>query len=88
MKWHTPAPWNVDSNDDCLITADSDGLEVVTVDCGDRSEEENTANRKLISAAPELLHALERIISWIDCGSDPSPRSIEKAREVIRKARA
>jgi hypothetical protein len=70
MAEHTPGPWRVrdkqvdrdlgfDVSDWAEVMASSDGSHVASAYC--RAEDVNQANARLISAAPELLAALELI---------------------------
>ena len=55
----TKGPWNVDTGDPYLITADCDGLMVAETDNADRKDDvEAEANARLIAAAPEMHEAL------------------------------
>ena len=43
--------------------------------------------RTLFTAAPAMLAALKRVVSWMDeTGGPPSAKSIRKAREAIKLA--
>ena len=61
---YTPGPWEVgslcDSEFFAYNIAGQDGYHVAKA--SSRSEIETSANARLISAAPELLEALERIL--------------------------
>jgi len=90
---HTPAPWIID---DEYITTEKrlrDGIvEICAVDIGfdEPFETEQKANAKLISAAPELLDALQSLldmyVDFINSG-DAGNWNPEEEKEVI-KARA
>ncbi|HFF8937689.1 hypothetical protein [Serratia marcescens] len=68
----TPGPWEVDRNNvhsgqiatihHCL---GNDWVEIWSPDWPD-TEEKQEANARLISAAPELLEALQAAMEWID----------------------
>lgn len=57
----TPSPWRID--DDGAIRT-MDGRDVVTA--FDHRVVVTDADARLIAAAPELLQACERLMSWID----------------------
>ena len=71
---HTPGPWNVHGRDTrglphSLVAAETLIAKVYSKCYGDVEQE--TANAKLIAAAPDLLKALERIARPHDCGCVP-----------------
>lgn len=51
----------------------------------DRAAQE--ANAQLISAAPDLLDALERLVHMAECNTTPGPNTLAQARAAIAKAR-
>jgi len=92
---YTRGPWEVDSQDDQRIMC---GLKDIAAAINvwssnpetDMKEGECEANARLISAAPELLEALEICLghmtggmdgNWADC--DP----VEVARQAVAKAK-
>lgn len=87
MSAHTPAPWIVRGNS---IVADEteDRLEMrVRIHSGNRDDIK--ANARLISAAPELLDALQAILEfpsgqYSEC--DGYDAAYENARSAIAKA--
>jgi len=93
---HTPGPWFAHDfsgvNDDTVTPCDfavscttPDHLTVATMGMGaNGTREEWEANARLISAAPDLLEALEEILGWQTlCPID----LYEQARAAIKKAR-
>ncbi len=97
---HTPGPWFVDRSS---MVAGHESAEIRTSDCEQESALVATvyqqygdvlANAHLISAAPELLKALEACLPWVDeyvCtglheGIGDRVAS-DKARAAIAKAR-
>ena len=62
---HTPAPWTVEGDD---IRESKDRCTIATVRCygTHKLHTEKRANAQLISAAPELLEALELHIAFLD----------------------
>jgi hypothetical protein len=60
---HTPGPWFV--NDDCIEAGGPEGPRDVTVAMVTGSTNPREANARLISAAPDLLHACQAIAT--DC---------------------
>lgn len=85
---HTPGPWNFRRDTGYIHDHDGDGRIVATATYGFRSNEENEANSRLISAAPELLAALKRLFATINHPGIPGAEGsvIEVARAAIAKA--
>lgn len=65
MTTHTPGPWNYESEDNIIYSAD--GMRLIDVSIVPRSIHvglpQRKANGRLAASAPELLDALERITS-------------------------
>lgn len=81
MKTHTPGPWrttglNVRAGDALICYATNHWADDET------PESERQANADLISSAPELLAALERLVHPMADDDD-----LDYAREVIKKAK-
>ncbi len=82
---HTPSPWIVASDKTSVlqVTSDTDSPFPCVVDCdsgyNSMSFEEAQANARLISAAPDLLAALEVRLAQI--------KALREARAAITKAR-
>lgn len=86
---HTPGPWGLDEFGS-IVHGDNDGygrkesVRVSGVMLPGRVTEEYAANTRLVSAAPELLDALQDALHAYDKhGEDPN---WDFAREVIAKA--
>ena len=80
---HTPGPWN--QIRDTISIASARGLVATAVKKHNGiliSNDEMSANARLIAAAPELLAALEQFLS-----APYAPMSIDMARAAIAKAR-
>lgn len=93
---HTKGEWSVKSFSDSRVivkhvihSSNGDTICKVMRDDNDDSEAE-LANAKLIAAAPELLEALNSLISEIDDAVMPtsSNEAISKAKAAIKKATA
>lgn len=97
---HTPGPWKVESvpavmstlQKDFLITYTDDGLRSHVARLFDNSlcTEHGTteANARLIAAAPELLAALESMLTHIGMDEDEwNKPTFDQARAAIAKAR-
>lgn len=92
MTKHTNGPWVIDEaaknvfggvTGIYIAKKDEGRIGEVFLNCLVTSEEELTANAKLFSAAPELLKALQDILS----NQDIFDSNLEiKAREAIQKA--
>jgi hypothetical protein len=101
MNKHTPAPWHIgQGNGEGEIFAESGrmklqngGIALYSV-CSMTSgynDEEDAANVRLISAAPELLAALQSMVEAFGhyCEGDPSDdevTALEAALKTINKA--
>lgn len=94
---HTPGPWTATESGGLLFVIDAGdydhkadtGFFVGTVTDG--GKEEHAANARLIAAAPDLLEALESLVSseWMVTHSWGGDRDavMAKARAAIAKAR-
>lgn len=97
MSKHTPGPWVVSANSPFLVRAGDDTTGRHIAHAGPASYhpsfEVDEPNARLIAAAPELLEALERLVTeiilsdvdmeYIDSHFKPH---IEKARAAVAKA--
>jgi hypothetical protein len=83
MMTYTPGPWKVetDSADDCNFWWYTVGPAQVSVGRHSDDDIEATANARLISAAPEMLEALDNLIR------SNSPEHINAAIDAVAKAR-
>ena len=91
---HTPGPWKINKKYSFSVETLSDGQGInIIAECSDpdgiRSAGEDSANAKLIAAAPDLLAALEAIIKMIGpyAGQGRMDTEISAARAAIAKAR-
>lgn len=70
MSKHTPAPWVAHGKSVFTSSDNSWGRNCIVADCtyqdGVASERLAEANARLIAAAPELLEALETLLSELD----------------------
>jgi hypothetical protein len=83
---HTPGPWRVDAQYICR----ADGVAIADVwQSMEVSGEEAETNARLIAAAPDLLAALERIMSVARCPTMNERLSAcwKIAHDAIAKAR-
>jgi len=97
---HTPGPWiNLNGNISAKWDTGEDvGVAIVgtTTFCGDecggprdkRMTAENSANAKLIAAAPDLLHCCRSFVAWADSvqGFKDFQAHVENMRAAIIKA--
>ena len=85
---HTPGPWRIDDDPYHIIAAyngdwsDFWSVATATGDCGP-GKSRTAANARLISAAPDLLEALEVALPFIRT----SDAVLQLARAAIAKAR-
>ena len=85
MSKHTPGPWKVNSYGQIQTPEGTFRIKVVVaLPC---SKDDVLANTKLISAAPDLLEALEEIISSGELPFCYSSPLVIKANYAIAKAR-
>ncbi len=87
---HTPGPWGTDMVGwEVWTERGSDRICIITAENVGRSEQ--GANARMIAAAPELLEALEGIVSSLvdqdDEGLIEHAPQIEAARAAIAKAK-
>jgi len=82
---HTPGPWHL-GKEGYYFQSVRDQNEHITADVNiTRSDGEGGANARLIAAAPDLLAALDEMVSKID--ADKLPVSCSLARAAIARAR-
>jgi hypothetical protein len=84
---HRQGPWHVSEYTDGrdALIYDEDGFEVARVCYQNRD-----ANARLITAAPELYEALDKIIEWYDnhhLRNEPAFQYYHSARAALAKAR-
>lgn len=94
----TPGPWEVTENKWCghhncphghitLMVVDAKGLPLHTWEA-DYGLEEARANARLIASAPDLLHALKRLLHETSDGQAPCHQGVvDEARAAIAKAK-
>ena len=87
---HTPGPWNFhiqgDADDYCLLT--HDGKWIISFrQNGELLTPEQIANAHLIATAPDLLEALEYLMSWQVKNVDRwHNAAYDNAARVVKKA--
>lgn len=95
---HTPGPWEIEPHstiDKCFNVGPG-----ISIDYDDVNHEEQDANARLVSAAPELLEALQLIIGMAEDGYklhikngshqeflSEDRDALIKANQVIKKAK-
>lgn len=57
---HTPGPWRIVTADTSLVIVAHDGMPITAIS---NADDEDRANYTLMSAAPDLLAALEKIVA-------------------------
>lgn len=83
----TPGPWNYCAEEPDWVTDSNDNIAVARVTRYNTDAEAQHANAKLIAAAPELLEALELILSYHDDGNCVLHKEdVSMARAAIKKA--
>lgn len=92
MSGHTKGKWLTAARkgDDWLSVVYVDGTPLEICQCfHSENKGECEANARLISAAPDLLEALEEAVQWDSHDSEGVPALwLEKARAAIAKAKA
>lgn len=85
---HTPGPWMVTATEDCYCVANA-GRYVIVPERGKVKADNSEADARLIAAAPELLAALERMLSkaYKQNWNDNYPEELEQAESAIAKAK-
>lgn len=88
MSKHTPGPWSIQRQNpspttgEWMVAGKSPGYLAEVRDCGSGPVE---ANARLIAAAPDLLEALEALITAVDASM--YGMAIHNARAAIAKAK-
>lgn len=101
MSKHTPGPWRIKDDKGTIVGPDEQQIEAsgLSLALGYRDEEDPCfANARLISAAPEMLEALEAARQFIENGveygfirmpttADPALVVLPMIRAAIAKAK-
>lgn len=85
MTQHTPGPWRVESRGGMAgreVRA-GEALVVATVNTTSNDQGNREANARLIAAAPEMLEALQRLLSVTELNMDDME---DETRIAIQKA--
>lgn len=85
---HTPGPWVIGKHDHDVVMVDTASGTAICDVYGE--SDDRPANARLISAAPDLLEALEtlkRVVSKMRHTLDDDDPALERAREAIAKAK-
>lgn len=90
---HTPGPWKIDEAGDlplAVIQDTEDGLGICEIGYpetrSDKAGTEETANAKLIAAAPAMLEACRDAVAEYDIDGEVSTLSIMKLQKAIQQA--
>lgn len=84
---HTPGPWTVVEGDGCFVVETDDRS--VRFECNGLNAVGDRANACLISAAPELLHALRTMLTaTTDDGKEQFAGQYPAYLETVAKPRA
>ena len=82
---HTPGPWSVSKRATLRVIAHDDNT-IASTGCTDNLRDQWEANAHLISAAPDLLAALEDVVDALECRRNVGMMYTELC-EVIAKAK-
>ena len=89
MSKHTPGPWQFSFESDRFVSASS-GIVCTrpSVSAGGAAGRNWKANARLIAAAPELLEALNTMLTHMGMDEDEwNKPTFDKARDAIAKAK-
>lgn len=87
---HTPAPWQLSTIDgeDCLMVGGGDDGSMIVADIrtrfSDVYSESESANARLIAAAPELLDALSAIVAVMHATYDKLDEYVAAGDDMLR----
>ena len=86
---HTKGPWTVAklSGDKDIFIDTACGLSIGSLYSVEVGTEETQANARLISAAPEMLAALEDCLNFITAKDDEAQDFKDEVRQLIKKAK-
>jgi hypothetical protein len=95
MSNFTQGPWNEVTHSWSDIGVYSDKKRIAMLSIADEATEDTEhdlhyemfANAQLISAAPDLLEALESLFNAVDSCTELTPDVMRKAQSAIKKAR-
>lgn len=97
MTKHTPGPWTVEStgmgysvrgdgNGHCVVFTNTASCSKAALRRSISKDEEESANARLVAAAPDLLEALERITRELGVPQPGYPQPVANAVEIARAA--
>ncbi len=91
MSKHTPGPWRIIEirGRAVILEPEQDGHVCKISEWADEYAEEQEANARLIAAAPELLEALENLVSLCEAGLNKEyniEAELSEPRAAIAKA--
>lgn len=81
---HTPGPWTFEDRDDEGLDGNiwsPNNQDIAMVYCTDM--ERGMADARLISAAPDLLHALEELLIWTVLKEKGSPYLTNMRKPIV-----
>lgn len=83
---HTPGPWHVGTKEAHHCVYDARGWQIADASPLGKSDD-TKANARLIAAAPDLLSALEKTLSWLTSyPGEGALKAYEQAQAAIAKA--
>ena len=90
MAGHTPGPWSVayhDVNDQAVVSGQHTEIATCWHHCVVELETQMQANARLISAAPDMLEALEGLVASVRGVGPKDGKVLARADAAIAKAR-
>lgn len=85
---HTPWPWKDLGGGDIGAPFDATDDWVVAMACDGIPDGQYEANTRLIAAAPDLLEALEKLVSYDDMAEDDEGNLMVHYADMVNSARA
>ena len=83
---HTPGPWRMHDMETNTVVAGRPGVFIADCDARSRAPQENSANARLVIAAPDLLAALKAVRPYFEGEHAYDHPACVQLRAAIQKA--